>query len=63
MTFSQPRSRSCRSASMRRRVLADYLAGLFLGCALVAMAIDQARQPSAPSPLPPARTLTHYPGP
>jgi hypothetical protein len=48
---------------MRRRVLADYLAGLFLGCALVAMAIDQSRQPSAPSPLPSARTLTHYPGP
>jgi len=61
MTTARSRSKRRHPAAMRRRVLVDYLAGLFLVAAVLAMAIDQARQPS--SPLPPARTLTHYPGP
>lgn len=61
----------CRGAhraerrARRARLLADWAAGLVLGLALAGVAIDYGRRtaPPAPSPLPPAQTLTHYPGP
>jgi hypothetical protein len=44
--------------------LAEYVWGLCLGLALAGMAIDYGRRaPSAPASLPPAQTLTQFPGP
>lgn len=43
---------------------AERIAGFVLGLALAAMAIDYGRRaPSAPASLPPAQTLTQFPGP
>lgn len=63
MTASRSRSKRRHPLAMRRRTFVDYLAGVFLAFALVAMAIDHNRQATTQSPSPPARTLTHYPGP
>lgn len=66
MPRSTPHCRGARRAARRARrarLLADWAAGLVLGTALAGFAIDHGRRAAAPSPLPPAQTLTHYPGP
>ena len=53
-----------RPTSMPPWHIAEYVWGLCLGLALAGMAIDYGRRTAAPSaPLPPAQTLTQFPGP
>ena len=68
MPTTPPQCRGARRAARRAhraRLLADWAAGFVLGLALAGFAIDYGRRtaPPTPSALPPARTLTHYPGP